>query len=197
MGTNCPQSVSKPIPCPRQYPLRPCLRKGCLQCFHPARYNQRYCGLPACRREVRRWQAAKRQHNARAKPAGRLKHAQAERDRRQKEKTKPQPSNTPHPPAPDDPAWSRGCTKTEKSSGPICDRPGCYQPPRYSLRNPANYCSHTCRHAMRSVLDRERKFRQRNSFNSGRGLLHRDRQPPPSSMQTPPLPNHKPCRLLQ
>jgi hypothetical protein len=42
--------------------------------------------------------------------------------------------------------------------GPICDRPGCYEPPATSPRNPARYCGPTCRHALHNVLDRERKW---------------------------------------
>ena len=41
---------------------------------------------------------------------------------------------------------------------PLCDRPGCYEPPVTSPRNPARYCCAACRQAVRNVLDRERKW---------------------------------------
>jgi hypothetical protein len=47
----------------------------------------------------------------------------------------------------------------------FCDRPGCYEPPVISLRNPARYCCHTCRQAVRNVLDRERKWRSRGTLD--------------------------------
>jgi len=65
---------------------RPCLRKGCPNRFQAQHWNQRYCREPDCRRELRRWQAAKRQRKRRATSEGRTKHAQAERQRRQRKK---------------------------------------------------------------------------------------------------------------
>ena len=59
-------------------------------------------------------------------------------------------------------AWSR-------SSGffslPLCDRPGCHEPPATSVRNPARYCCSACRHAVACVLDRERKWRTRGTLD--------------------------------
>lgn len=64
--------------------LRPrvCLRCDCGQVFLPSRWNQRYCRLPICRKEVSRWQAAKRQQRRRKRPQVRETHADAERKRR-------------------------------------------------------------------------------------------------------------------
>jgi len=59
-------------------------------------------------------------------------------------------------------AWSRGKTFF---SAPLCDRPGCYEPPVISLRNPARYCCPACRQAVRNVLDRERKWRSRDTLD--------------------------------
>jgi hypothetical protein len=71
---------------PRQ---RSCLRKGCNRQYLPRRWNQRYCHDPECQREVRRWQAARRQAEHRKKFAARQRHAQAERERRQRAKAAP------------------------------------------------------------------------------------------------------------
>jgi hypothetical protein len=59
----------------------------------------------------------------------------------------------------------------KKISGePICDRPGCYEPPRLSPRTPASYCGQECYRAMRRVHDRERKWlsRQRETIRRQR-----------------------------
>ena len=70
---------------------RTCLRKGCNRQYLPTRWNQRYCHDPDCRREVRRWQAARRQAAHREDAAVRFRHAQAERERRQRAKVAPKP----------------------------------------------------------------------------------------------------------
>lgn len=44
---------------------------------------------------------------------------------------------------------------------PLCDRPGCYEPPRPSLRRRASYCGAECASAVRRVFDRERRWRAR------------------------------------
>jgi hypothetical protein len=69
--------------------LRPCLRKGCNRQYLPRRWNQRYCHDPECQREIRRWQAARRQAKHREDDAARRRHAQAERERRQRAKVTP------------------------------------------------------------------------------------------------------------
>ena len=56
-----------------------CLRKGCGRKYQPRRWNQRYCQDPECLREVRRWQAARRQAKRRQDAASRARHAQAEK----------------------------------------------------------------------------------------------------------------------
>jgi len=50
----------------RRLGWRTCLRKGCGRRFQARRHNQRYCREPECLSELRRWQAAKRQHKRRA-----------------------------------------------------------------------------------------------------------------------------------
>jgi hypothetical protein len=69
--------------------LRTCLRKCCNRQYVPRRWNQRYCHDPECQREVRRWQAARRQARHREDAAARRRHAQAERERRQRAKAAP------------------------------------------------------------------------------------------------------------
>jgi hypothetical protein len=78
----CPPRARRPRP-------RPCLRKGCNRQYLPTRWNQRYCRDPDCQREVRRWQAARRQAAHREDAAARSRHAQAEKERRHRAKAVP------------------------------------------------------------------------------------------------------------
>ena len=149
-------------------PLRPrdCLRKGCGRVFQPARWNQRYCQQAECTRQVRRWQAAKRQRAHRQSPANRKRHAQAEANRRQARAAQPAGND----PVADkktggqDRAWSR----SKEIPAEFCDRPGCYEPLPDDSRAPARYCGPACRLAMRRVRDRERKWLMRNRYHAGR-----------------------------
>jgi len=68
---------------------RVCLRKGCGRRYQARHWRQRYCHQPECMRELRRWQAAKRQRRRRATAEGRRIHAQAERERRLRKKCRP------------------------------------------------------------------------------------------------------------
>ena len=147
----CPPRARRPR-------LRPCLRKGCNRQYLPTRWNQRYCHDPDCQRQVRRWQAARRQAVHREDDAVRSRHAQAEKERRQRAKAAPKVVDSTEV----TPAWSRG---RKFFSLPICDRPGCYQAPIASPRNPGRYCCPACRQAVRNVLDRERKWLARSTLN--------------------------------
>lgn len=147
----------------RRLGWRTCLRKGCGRRYRARQWNQRYCGEPECRREVRRWQATRRQRARRASAEGREKHAAAERARRQRSAGQSKPSVDGDSvlairAGPD--AWSRSEIPLPRV---VCDRPGCYEPPRDSQRTPASYCSDACRGAMRRVRDRERKYLARKT----------------------------------
>lgn len=142
-------------------PLRLCLRKDCGNRFQPVRWNQRYCQQAHCLREVRRWQATKRQRRCRQSPQQRQQHAQAERQRRKQKKQQATLPNTAtkQPTSGPDRAWSR----SKNSGEDFCDRPGCYDARRSSSRATARYCSDDCRQALRRVTDRERKWLRRNT----------------------------------
>ena len=73
----------------RRLGWRSCLRKGCGRRYRAQHPKQRYCQQPDCLREVRRWQATKRQQKRRASAEGRQQHAQAERERRARQKRAP------------------------------------------------------------------------------------------------------------
>lgn len=150
-----------------RFPPRTCLRQDCNCVFLPGHWNQRYCREPDCARRLRRWQAAKRQRHHRSDPENGRKHAKAERQRRRRRREENRDriagssprshTSNPDPVEPVSRAWSRSETIPEN----FCDRPGCYKPVRPSRRAPAHYCSDPCRQAMRRVLDRERKYKQR------------------------------------
>jgi len=147
---------------PRRPRPRTCLRKGCGRQYQPRRWNQRYCQDPECQRLIRRWQAARRQARRRQADAAKAQHAQAERARRQRAPSPPQAPNEP------DVASARGHAATILPT-PLCDRPGCHEPPRKSVvGKPACFCSHACRQAVRRVLDRERKWLFRGTFRGRR-----------------------------
>ena len=137
---------------------RICLRKGCRCKYLPRCWNQRYCQEPECRRQVRRWQAARRQANHRQNAFAKARHAEAEKLHRQQAKLASQVDQKPEVM----PARGHADGSTENPfSAPLCDRPGCYDPSVPSIRNPASYCCPACRQAVGNVHDRERKWRLR------------------------------------
>jgi hypothetical protein len=71
------------------------LRKGCRRQYEPRCWNQRYCQDAECQREVRRWQAAKRQAKRRQNARVKAQHAQAEKERRQRAKAVANPQVMP------------------------------------------------------------------------------------------------------
>jgi hypothetical protein len=81
---------------------------------------------------------------------------------------------------------------------PICDRPGCYQPPVSSLRNRARYCCAACRQAVRNVLDRERKWLARGTLDGRKKraiayqAAHRNRSLHPQTPATDRTPRPPP-----
>ena len=173
---------------PRRLRPRLCLRKGCGQHYQPRRPNQRYCQDPECQRQLRRWQAARRQARRRQDDAVKAQHAQAQRARRQRAISSPQATKDTKV------AAARGHAARIFLATPLCDRPGCYQPPLKLGRNQARYCCPACRQAVRRVLDRERKWRWRSTFQGRRARLReyaaararRSAQPGDTARSIPP-----------
>ena len=161
-------------PVGRLFSQRLCLRKGCGQRYQPKCWNQRYCQDRDCLREVRRWQAAKRQRAFRARGENRKRHAEAEARRREAKKvaatanaSQDQAQDPPSPPSRDR-AWSRSNPIPEN----FCDRVGCYDPLPTNSRAPVRYCGGDCSQAVRRVRDRERKWLLRH----GNTLMPRHRE---------------------
>jgi hypothetical protein len=147
------------LPRARRPRPRTCFRKGCGCKYQPRRWNQRYCQAPECLRQVRRWQAARRQAQRRQDARVKARHAQAEKQRRERAKTMPKAIENPEL------APARGHATGKNFSLPLCDRPGCHQPPVTSIRNPARYCGAACRQAVHNVQDRERKWLARGTLD--------------------------------
>jgi hypothetical protein len=154
---------------PRRPRLRLCLRKGCGRKYTPQCWNQHYCQDPECLRLVRRWQAAKRQAKRRQDEAVKAQQAKSQRARRQRVKSSPQP------PPQLEVAPARGHAAKISLPNPFCERPGCYEEPPKSGRNQAKYCCRSCRQAAHRVLDRERKWLKRGTFQ-GRRAREREYQ---------------------
>jgi hypothetical protein len=109
-------------------------------------------------RQVRRWQDARRQAKRRRDDRVKAQHAQAEKERRQRAKTLPKSIENPEV------APARGHAALVFAL-PLCDRPGCHEPPVISPRNPAHYCGAACRQAVHNVQDRERKWHSRSTLD--------------------------------
>ena len=79
----------------------------------------------------------------------------------------------------------------------MCDRPGCYEPPKSSGNNKGRYCSDECRKAMEQVLDRERKWRQRSkkSAEQKRGAEYKRRKEQQAA-QASGVPQNAPSTML-
>jgi len=137
---------------------RTCLRRGCGRRFLPRSWNHRYCSDPECARELRRWQARKRQERRRSTEAGKAAHRDAERRRRAD--LREQRETAQRRAAEGSEAGPRGHAA---AGGKICDRPGCFDPPPERANGQARYCGAECRRAVRRVLDRERKWLSRQS----------------------------------
>lgn len=60
---------------------------------------------------------------------------------------------------------TRVVTRQNLIPAPCCARPGCHEPPRSTICNPARYCDASCRRAVRRVLDRERKWQSRGTLD--------------------------------
>ena len=141
----------------RRLGRRTCLRKGCGRRFQARRQNQRYCQDPECRKELRRWQAAKRQQKRRAEAEGRRQHAEAERQRRKRKADEAKAAEKGPAVAAAAGTAARGHA-AEKHPAVFCDRPGCYEAVRESPGAPASYCGDACRTAMNRAEDRQRKW---------------------------------------
>jgi hypothetical protein len=165
-----------------------CLLKGCEQWFQPTHPRCHYCS-ESCRKAARRWRRWRAQQKYRASPKGRELRQQQARRYRERCQNCPPPVSSASTSSASTPtacaaasalgngAVCEGKRLREKIDGiPLCpcDRPGCYvlyaAGSAYNLRR---FCSVLCRKALRCVLQREARWRQRRC----RGLKRPGRRP--------------------
>lgn len=166
----CPGLLSDAAGPPQEPPwprLRRCLLKGCERLFRPARPQSRYCGA-GCQQAARRWRRWRAQQKYRQSDHGRQHRQEQARRYRQRHPTPPRPppaTRETDAAADEASAGGEGKRLAEKSGeGPLqpCDRPGCYVLfATDSAASPRRFCCALCRRALRCVLDREARRRQR------------------------------------
>jgi hypothetical protein len=150
---------------PRQ---RRCLLKGCEKPFHPTHPQARYCS-PECRAAARRWRRRCASRHYRQTSNGRQKRqAQSQRYRcRCAERRQAARAQEALPPAPESSGTSpaqagEGQRPASESEFFCCQRPGCEDHFLRTRRSPCQkFCSPSCRQALRRVIERERRWRQR------------------------------------
>ena len=158
-----PDSFQQVFP-PGQEARRPCrarrcLLKGCEQSFTPCHPQCRYCSS-ACAAAAARWRRVKASRRYRASADGRLRRREQNRRYRQRRRQRElvgasadgSAAREGQRPAPDE----------EFFGTRMCDRPGCYV--WFTVRHEHSsrrFCSIVCRLALRRVLDREARYRQR------------------------------------
>lgn len=152
---------------------RRCLLKGCERWYWPRTARCHYCS-DACQREAKRWRQWRASQRYRASEAGRERRREQSRRYRQRCREQQQASA--------DTACAREGQRIEAAdadfSGRPCDRPGCYV--LFSVVHEhqcKRFCSVACRLALRRVLDRESRYRQRRRRLRRERLSRRPRPP--------------------
>ena len=137
---------------------RRCLLKGCERWFTPKRPQSRYCS-EECAEAARRWRRVKASRRYRATANGRERRREQQRRYRQGRRARLALASAGVAAARE---GKRPACACEKSAERMCDRPGCYVvflvEHEHSCRR---FCSVACRLALRRVLDREARYRQR------------------------------------
>jgi hypothetical protein len=171
MGPLSFSDAARPLQGPAWRRPRRCLLKGCDRLFRPTHPLCRYCSLD-CRQAARRWQCWRAQQKYRATANGqqhRQKQARAYRQRRGPpgpRPPRPPPSTEPSGATSDPPDAPREGKRLAEAGQEIpvasCDRPGCYVLfAAGTVYNPRRFCCALCRRALRRVLQREQRYRQR------------------------------------
>jgi hypothetical protein len=133
---------------------RICLLKGCQRVFGPRHPLARYCSL-ACRSAARRWRQQTANHRYRASEQGKSRRREQACRYRQRVRERQQVNS-------DTPTDGEGYPHPNEAGEFSCQRPGCYEAFAKSARSPLRkFCSAVCRRALRRVLVRERRWRQR------------------------------------
>jgi hypothetical protein len=153
---------------------RRCLLKGCEQWFIPCRPQSRYCS-GACRDAAKRWRRSKSSQRYRSSAGGRQRRrAQHQRYRqRRRERATASAADVPAPRE-----GQRPACPSEELVARRCARPGCYV--WFSTvrgQSCQRFCSVACRLALRRVLDREARYRQRRRRWRRERMARRSQRP--------------------
>lgn len=150
------------VPC-SIHRARRCLLKGCERCFRPSHPQCRYCSA-ACAAAARRWRHVKASRQYRTTDDGRARRRAQHRRYRQRRRERVR-SARPADAAADTPTACEGQRPAwgdDISCRRLCDRPGCYVTFLVTVALCCQrFCSVVCRLALRRVLDREARYRQR------------------------------------
>jgi hypothetical protein len=154
-------SSCSPQELPPSSSSRACLLKGCDRHFHPNHHLDRYCS-EACIQAAKVWNrklANKKYRESEKGKQTRANQAKRYRDRIEQEKANPM-TELPKNHADDDPREGYHKEKSQKKS--CCQRPGCYEQFDPHPRAPhQKYCGPECYKAMRTVLVREKRWKDR------------------------------------
>ena len=156
---------------PPQYPIsfepgqgpcqgrrRRCLLQGCEAWFVPSRPQSRYCS-EACRQAARRWRRCQASRRWRETPQGRERRREQGRRYRQRRRERAAAASADVPAARE---GQRPACCGQDFSERMCHRPGCYAVLVVKDEQARQrFCSVECRLALRRVLDREARYRQR------------------------------------
>jgi hypothetical protein len=155
-------SFSRQAPRRRRHRARRCLLKGCERWFQPVWPQARYCS-DACQQAARRWRRRRASRHWRASEMGKARRrCQSERHRQRQRALRASAQLTDSAALP-----PRVGQRPAFPAPPVghhrCARPGCYVcfVPR-PHDPPQRFCSAACRQALRRVLDREERWRQRH-----------------------------------
>lgn len=136
---------------------RRCLLKGCGRWFTPDDYRRRYCSA-ACKAGAAAWSRRRAQERYRRSPKGRARRRQQCRSRRRREKEASRRRERLET------SGVSACEghRREAIVGFLCARPGCYERVVCEGRSrQRRYCSRGCWRALRTVLEREARWRRR------------------------------------
>lgn len=138
---------------------RRCLLKGCGRWFASQDQRRRYCS-PGCTAAAAAWSRQRAQEDYRKSPKGRARRREQCRCRRRREKERPRRAQAP---VAGGGAACEGHQREEKR-GFLCARPGCYERVEANGRtSQRRFCTHRCWRALRTVLDREARWRLRRA----------------------------------
>jgi hypothetical protein len=166
---------------------RRCLLKDCEQWFFPSHPQARYCSV-ACRKAAQRWRRWRASQKYRASSQGQER--RREQQRRYRQRCRQRQTSGPDAAADKVPSAGTGGDEVPEREGQrpasaeenfgtrACDRPGCYE--RFVVHHACSnqrFCSSLCRLALRRVLDREARYRQRRRRRPRRRVTGRCRDP--------------------